>query len=101
MAKYWTLTVPSVSRALAVNWIWRPVATELGVAVIVVNVGARLVAATMLMKLVGDAATLSELSRTSATISVKPRGTPTNEALRRHVLVSWSRAAKPRLLRLR
>src|SRR5687767_11120111 len=63
--------------------------------------GAMLEAAVTFTVLVGEAATLPELSRASATTSAGPGGTPANGAVSRHVFASWSRVASPMLLRLR
>ena len=86
LAKYCTLSVPSVSLALAVNWTWRLNATELGEAVIRGIVGARLEAATILILEVGEAVALPEESRAMATTSLTPKGMPTSEVPRRQVL---------------
>ena len=86
LAKYCTVNVPSVSLALAVSWTWRLNATELGEAMMRGIVGARLVAAAMLILEVEEAVELPEESRAMATISFPPKGMPTSEVPSRHVL---------------
>jgi hypothetical protein len=63
--------------------------------------GAMLDAALTVTVLVGDAETLPELSRASATTSAGPGGTPAKDAAKRQLFPWGSRSACPMLFRLR